>query len=121
MEFRFRIEGREICVPRLSLRNKYEAEKALGLGMTDNETTAILVPLVVGIHMEDPERSWVSIADEVLEFDLFSVEEVKDEEDDSPFEAATDPTALESRRTTGLPPSDDSASQSPLKISHSSS
>ncbi len=84
MDVRLKIEGKEYHLQHMPLKQKYEAEKALGMNMTDNETSSVMVMLFVAMRQEDPERPAVEIADEIGNSDLFSLESVEsplDEED----------------------------------------
>jgi hypothetical protein len=72
---------REIC----------EAEKALGMGMQDSGTARIAVYIFVTLRKQDPERSAVLIADEVMGMDMTQLDELGEDAASPPAVPEADP------------------------------
>jgi hypothetical protein len=102
---KFKYEGREVVVDRAPLRQTHEGEKALGIGLNDSDSARLMVLLFVGLRRENPDKPATMIADEIMDYDLFELGDV--EEDETPFgpqrKNGSDP---ESQQPTGLPPSE---------------
>jgi hypothetical protein len=97
----FKYEGREVVVERAPLRQVHEGEKALGVGLMDSDSARLMVLLFVGLRRESPEKSAVAIADEIMEYDLFDLDSV--EEDETPFGPQRIGEALGNLPPTGHP------------------
>jgi hypothetical protein len=104
----FKYGGREVIVERAPLRQVYEGEQALGVGLTDSDSARLMVLLFVGLRREDPDKPAVILADEIMDYDLFDLD--SSEGDETPFGPQANGQDLESLPPTGPLPSEVSAS-----------
>lgn len=102
---RFKLGTLELDAPEhLRVGEVIEAEKALGLTMTDGWGAQIAVSLFVAMRNKEPEKPATVIAGEVLQVDISALEEVEDPLPDAPKGADQgDP------ETSGAPPSGSTA------------
>ena len=98
---RFTIEGRgELSADNMRVHELCEAEKALGVNMTEGTGAAIAIQLFVAMRREDKVKPAHALADDVMRADVTSFAEVEeDEEEGPPDEAADDEEAAESETT----------------------
>lgn len=98
---RFKIDGRVLEAPEtLRIRESCEAEKHLGMSIEDGFTARIAVMLFAALRKEEPDKPPYLIAEEVMNADLGSLEEV---EEARPPEVAPEgaETQSENHPTTG--------------------
>lgn len=121
MQARFTYDGKTIEVNRVPLRVSHEAEKALGVAASDGDTARLMVLLFAGIRAEFPDRTAVSIADEVMDFDLLEIDAEDTTEADPLGEPSRNGAESESRSNIGTLPSESAASPSESKTLTTSS
>jgi hypothetical protein len=98
---KFKINEVELDAPEnLTVRELVEAEQALGFSMDSGSGAQMAVLLFVAMRKADPNKPAALLADDVLNSDISTVEEVEGEDPpaETPAETAGD---LEEQRTSG--------------------
>lgn len=98
------VDGRELDVDGIRVGELCEAEKALGVNMSDGSGAAIAVTLFVGLRREDKQKPAGALADEVMRADVTTIAEADDA--GPPAEGADEESsspAPDTRRTSGVP------------------
>jgi hypothetical protein len=94
---KFKVNGRELeALESFRIGEACEAERALGIDLADTGLAGkMAVALFISMRRDDPERSVMQIADEVMGIDMAAFEEVEEESPPAETPAADEPTGEE--------------------------